>query len=245
MVIGVLSAAAMLLTFPSARAAGASILASAGVISLVAGLAAQSALANVFAGLQIAFTDALRVDDVVVVEDEWGRIEEITLTYVVVHIWDDRRMVLPSPYFTTTPFENWTRTESAVLGSVDSTWTGRVPVDECARSWPALVEGNELWDGRMGVLQVTDAVGSVVGVRALVSAENAGALFDLRCHVRECLVVWLQREHNYGLPRVRLDGAPPQAPVAPATSATDRENAALFTGSNEAQERSHAFAGSR
>jgi small-conductance mechanosensitive channel len=118
-VIGVLAAAAMLLTFPSARAAGASILASAGVISIVAGLAAQTSLANVFAGLQLAFTDAIRVDDVVVVEEEWGRIEEITLTYVVVHIWDDRRMVLPSTYFTTTPFENWTRTQSAVLGSVD------------------------------------------------------------------------------------------------------------------------------
>ena len=166
-VISVLSAAAMLLTFPSARAAGASILASAGVISLVAGLAAQTALANVFAGLQLAFTDAMRVDDVVVVEDEWGRIEEITLTYVVVHIWDDRRMVLPSTYFTTTPFENWTRTGSAVLGSVDIDVDWSVPFDDMRAELARLVEGDELWDRRVGVLQVTDAVGSVVrGPRA-------------------------------------------------------------------------------
>jgi small-conductance mechanosensitive channel len=244
-VIGVLSAAAMLLTFPSARAAGASILASAGVISLVAGLAAQTALANVFAGLQLAFTDAMRVDDVVVVEDEWGRIEEITLTYVVVHIWDDRRMVLPSTYFTTTPFQNWTRTQSAVLGAVEIDVDWSVPFDEMRAELARLVEGHELWDGRVGVLQVTDAVGSVVRVRALVSAENAGALFDLRCHVRERLVVWLQREHGYGLPRLRLDGALPQAPAAPVMSVTDHENAALFTGSSEARERSQAFAGAR
>jgi hypothetical protein len=244
-VIGVLAAAAMLLTFPSARAAGASILASAGVISLVAGLAAQTALANVFAGLQLAFTDAIRVDDVVVVEDEWGRIEEITLTYVVVHIWDDRRMVLPSTYFTTTPFENWTRTESAVLGAVDIDVDWSVPFDEMRTELARLVEGNELWDRRVSVLQVTDAVGSVVRVRALVSAENAGALFDLRCHVRECLVVWLQRDHGYGLPRVRLDSAPPQAPVSPVRPVTDHENAALFTGKGAEQERSDAFAASR
>ena len=239
-VIGVLAAAAMLLTFPSARAAGASILASAGVISLVAGLAAQTSLANVFAGLQLAFTDAIRVDDVVVVEDEWGRIEEITLTYVVVHIWDDRRMVLPSTYFTTTPFENWTRTQSAVLGSVeiDVDWT--VPFDEMRAELARLVEGNELWDGRVGVLQVTDAVGSVVRVRALVSAKDGPTLFDLRCHVRECLVVWLQREHGYGLPRLRLDGAP----AAPEQPVTGSENAGVYTGSSGARERSRAFAGS-
>ena len=242
-IIGVLSAAAMLLTFPSARAAGASILASAGVISLVAGLAAQTSLANVFAGLQLAFTDAIRVDDVVVVEDEWGRIEEITLTYVVVHIWDDRRMVLPSTYFTTTPFENWTRTQSAVMGGVEIDVDWSVPFDEMRAELARLVEGSELWDRRVGVLQVTDAVGSVVRVRALVSAENAGALFDLRCLVRENLVVWLQREHGYGLPRLRLDGALPPAPVAPVMSVSDHENAALFTGSSEARERSRAFAG--
>ena len=216
-VIGVLAAAAMLLTFPSARAAGASILASAGVISIVAGLAAQTSLANVFAGLQLAFTDAIRVDDVVVVEEEWGRIEEITLTYVVVHIWDDRRMVLPSTYFTTTPFENWTRTQSAVLGSVEIDVDWSVPFEVMRGELARLLEGHELWDERVGILQVTDAVGSVVRVRALVSAKDGPTLFDLRCHVREGLVVWLQREHGYGLPRVRLDSSPAVTPSAPAT----------------------------
>ncbi|WP_346621739.1 mechanosensitive ion channel family protein [Blastococcus montanus] len=249
--VAVLTAAAMLLTFPTARAAGAGILASAGVISIVAGLAAQTSLANVFAGLQLAFTDAIRVDDVVVVEDAWGRIEEITLTYVVVHIWDDRRLVLPSTYFTTTPFENWTRKESAVLGSVelDVDWT--VPFDEMRTELHRLLEdeggrGPELWDGRVGVLQVTDAVGSVVRARVLVSAQDAGTLFDLRCHVREQLVGWLQREHPAGLPRVRVEGAP----TAPSAARADRRPAApsvtdssLFTGSTEARERSRAFAG--
>ncbi|MGY2064488.1 mechanosensitive ion channel family protein [Blastococcus sp. SYSU DS0619] len=249
--VAILTVAAMLLTFPTARAAGAGILASAGVISIVAGLAAQTSLANVFAGLQLAFTDAIRVDDVVVVEDEWGRIEEITLTYVVVHIWDDRRLVLPSTYFTTTPFENWTRKESAVLGSVelDVDWT--VPFDEMRTELHRLLEdegdrGPELWDGRVGVLQVTDAVGSVVRARVLVSAQDAGTLFDLRCHVREQLVGWLQREHPAGLPRVRVEGTP----AAPAAGRADRRAAApsvtdssLFTGSTEARERSRAFAG--
>ena len=122
--------AAMLLTLPGARQAGATILASAGVLGIVAGLAAQSSLSNLFAGLQLAFTDAIRVDDVVVVEKEWGRIEEITLTYVVVHVWDDRRLILPSTYFTTTPFQNWTRKESAVLGAIDLDVDWRVPLDE-------------------------------------------------------------------------------------------------------------------
>ena len=251
MLVAVLTVAAMLLTFPTARAAGAGILASAGVISIVAGLAAQTSLANVFAGLQLAFTDAIRVDDVVVVEDAWGRIEEITLTYVVVHIWDDRRLVLPSTYFTTTPFENWTRKESAVLGSVelDVDWT--VPFDEMRTELHRLLEdeggrGPELWDRRVGVLQVTDAVGSVVRARVLVSAQDAGTLFDLRCHVREQLVGWLQREHPAGLPRVRVEGTS----AAPSAARADRRAAApsvtdssLFTGSTEARERSRAFAG--
>ena len=205
-VIGVLSAAAMLLTFPAARAAGASILASAGVISLVAGLAAQTALANVFAGLQLAFTDAIRVDDVVVVEEAWGRIEEITLTYVVVHIWDDRRLVLPSTYFTTNPFQNWTRKESAVLGAVELDVDWSTPFDRLRAELDRLLADHPLWDRRVGVLQVTDAVGTLVRVRVLVSAKDGPTLFDLRCQVREGLVVFLQRDLAHALPRVRTEG---------------------------------------
>jgi small-conductance mechanosensitive channel len=248
-VVAVLAIAGMLLTFPSARAAGTSILASAGVISIVAGLAAQTSLANVFAGLQLAFTDAIRVDDVVVIEEEWGRIEEITLTYVVVHVWDDRRLVLPSTYFTTTPFQNWTRKESAVLGSVemDVDWT--VPLDHMRAELDRLLDGHELWDQRVKVLQVTDAVGAVVRVRVLLSAKDGPTLFDLRCHVREGLVVWLQREHPTALPKVRNEGGAgfqPGVPEAPRPADVDgaaRPQEGLFTGSAEARERSRAFTG--
>jgi small-conductance mechanosensitive channel len=204
--IAVLAVAAMLLTFPAARAAGASILASAGVISIVAGLAAQTSLANVFAGLQLAFTDAIRVDDVVVIDDEWGRIEEITLTYVVVHIWDDRRLVLPSTYFTTNPFQNWTRKESAVLGAVELDVDWSTPFDRLRAELDRLLADHPLWDRRAGVLQVTDAVGTLVRVRVLVSAKDGPTLFDLRCQVREGLVVFLQRELAHALPRVRTEG---------------------------------------
>jgi len=240
-VIAVLAAAAMLLTFPAARAAGASILASAGVISVVAGLAAQTSLANVFAGLQLAFTDAMRVDDVVVVDDEWGRIEEITLTYVVVHVWDDRRLVLPSTYFTTTPFENWTRKESAVLGAVEFDVDWSTPFDGMRAELDRLLAESTLWDHRVGVLQVTDAVGTLVRVRVLLSAHDAGTLFDLRCRVREALVVWLQSQHEYALPRIRTEAAPGGAPSAPVQPAG--EAAGLFTGSSEGRERSRAFTG--
>lgn len=249
--IGVLAVAAMLLTFPAARSAGTSLLASAGVISIVAGLAAQTSLANVFAGLQLAFTDALRGDDVIVVEEEWGRVEEITLTYVVLHLWDDRRLVLPSTYFTTTPFQNWTRTESAILGSVEFDLDWSVPFDAMRAEFERLLAGNPLWNGRVQVLQVTDAVGSFVRVRVLVSAKDGPTLFDLRCHVREGLVSWLQHEHPQALPKVRTEGMPgvmTAAPGAPVTRqvpepAIGPPTAGLFTGSPEARERSRAFQG--
>jgi hypothetical protein len=246
-VIAVLAVAGMLLTFPAARAAGTSIFASAGVLSVVAGLAAQTSLANVFAGLQLAFTDAIRVDDVVVIEEEWGRIEEITLTYVVVHIWDDRRMVLPSTYFTTTPFQNWTRTEAALLGSVELDVDWSAPFDEMRAELDRLLAADELWDGRVKVLQVTDAVGALVRVRVLVSAKDGPTLFDLRCHVREGLVGWLQREHPAALPTVRNIGVPGYAAAAPhaqlPAEPVPGPQGGLFSGSAAARQRSRAFAG--
>lgn len=258
--------AAILLTFPSARALGASLLASAGLISIVAGLAAQSSLANVFAGLQLAFTDAIRVDDVVVVADEWGRIEEITLTYVVVHVWDDRRLILPSTYFTTTPFENWTRRAADLLGTVELDVDWEVPVDAMRTELTRLLQDTDLWDRRVGILQVTDAVGGMVRVRALASAVDAPTLFDLRCYVREGLVGWLQREAPESLPKTRFEGGAPLSgrraaprpdsaptPVLPAPGAwspddtqtitTGGQDARLFTGSIEALERSRNFSG--
>ncbi|WP_445548741.1 mechanosensitive ion channel family protein [Frankia sp. CiP1_Cm_nod2] len=204
-VITVIAVASMLMTFPSVRIAGASIVASAGIVGIFAGLAAQTSLANVFAGLQLAFTDAIRVDDVVVVEKEWGRIEEITLTYVVVHIWDDRRMILPSTYFTTVPFQNWTRREAAVLGVVELDLDWSVPVEEMRAEMHRILDATALWDGRVSVLQVTDAVGGCVRVRVLVSGSDGPTVFDLRCHVRELLVRWLRQRHPAALPRTRLE----------------------------------------
>ncbi len=249
-VIVIVAAAAVLLTFPGMRTVGASLLASAGLASIIAGLAAQSSLANLFAGMQLAFTDAIRVGDVVVVAGEWGRIEEITMTYVVVQIWDDRRLVLPSTYVTTTPFENWTRRASELLGTVEIDVDWSVPVDEMRLELNRLLDATELWDRRARVLQVTEATGGFVRVRALASAKDAPTLFDLRCYVREGLVAWL-REAQGGLPRTRLetmDRASARAdgefvrPVREAGAAETNE-ARLFTGSVEAENRSRALTG--
>ena len=213
MVVTVITIGAVLLSFPGAGAIGASVLASAGVISIVAALAAQSTLGNVIAGIQIAFSDSIRYDDAVIVEDEWGWIEEITLSYVVVRLWDDRRMVLPSTYFTTTPFQNWTRNHSELLGSVELDLDWRVDLDGMRAELERLLPLTDLWDGRAQVLQVTDAVNGWVHVRVLVTARDAPTLFDLRCHVREGLVRWLQQHSPDGLPRYRVESVDALTPA--------------------------------
>lgn len=241
-VIVVLAIGAILLSFPGVEAVGASVLASAGLISVIAGLAAQSTLANVFAGMQLAFSDAIRVDDVVVVEDEWGRIEEITLTYVVVHIWDDRRLVLPSTYFTSTPFENWTRHSSELLGAVEFDVDWQVSPDEMRAELDRQLGATDLFDGRTSVLQVTDAVGGLIRVRILVTAIDAPTLFDLRCYVREGMVRWIVANSPQSVPRQRVELAETAAktvtrtakrPAAPSTG----EIPGLFTGDARAAER--------
>jgi small-conductance mechanosensitive channel len=204
-VVVVVAAGVMLMTFPSVRGVGASVLASAGVIGVVAALAAQSLLGNVFAGLQLAFSDAVRLDDVVVVEGEWGRIEELTLSYVVVRIWDDRRLILPTSYFTSQPFQNWTRNQSAVLGTAEFDVDWSVPVPAMREELRRLVKETELWDGRVCGLQVTDATGGLVRLRALVSAADASRLWDLRCLVREHLVGWVRDHRPTTLPRMRAE----------------------------------------
>lgn len=216
----VIAIGAVLLSFPGVRALGASVLASAGLISVVAALAAQSTLANVFAGIQLAFNDAIKVDDVVIVESEWGWIEEITLSYVVVRLWDDRRMVLPSTYFTTTPFQNWTRRNSELLGAVELDLDWRVDVDRIrTQLTPIMAEALAagLWDERVAHVQVTDAVSGFVRVRVLVTAVDAPTLFDLRCLVRERLVQWLREHDPDALPRQRLliDPDPGPRPSTP------------------------------
>ena len=248
--IVVLTLGIVLMTFPAVRTLGASVLASAGVISVVAALAAQSMLGNLFAGLQLAFSDAVRIDDVVVVEGEWGRVEELTLSYVVVQIWDDRRLILPTSYFTTKPFQNWTRTASAVLGTAEVDVDFSAPVEAARAELRRVCEGSELWDGRVCVLQVTEATGGSVRWRALVSAADAGALWDLRCLVRERLVDWVWQHHRDALPRWRADvtdGDVAPALPAPAAPPTDAgrpdDDARVFGGSHDGDSRSASFVG--
>ncbi|HEX6341347.1 mechanosensitive ion channel family protein [Umezawaea sp.] len=245
-VVGLLAAAAMLMTFPAARAAGTSLLASAGVIGAIAALAAQSLLGNVFAGVQIAFSDAVRLDDVLVVEKQWGRVEDITLTYVVVHLWDDRRLVLPTSYFLKTPFENWTKSQSELLGTVelDVDWT--VPVEEMRQELRRALEGVDLWDGRVCVLQVTDAVNSFVRVRALVSAPDAPRLWDLRCVVREHLVDWLRRREPGALPQVRVNAMTAAVSSGGVRGRGDHDSdARVFGESVDGEERVQTFGGNQ
>jgi small-conductance mechanosensitive channel len=242
-VIVLLGAAAALMTFPSFSDIGKTLFASAGVLSVVAGLAAQTSLGSVFAGIQIAFSDAIRVGDVVVLEDEWGRIEEITLTYVVVHLWDERRLVLPCTYFTTTPFQNWTRNATELLGTAELNVDFTAPFGEMRAELDRLLHADALWDGRVGVLQVTDAV-DCVRVRMLVSASNAPDLFDLRCNVREGIVEWLQRTHPGALPRTRIEHQSDldrEIQRHTVEAGVPRADSGLFSGNPQAERRGRAF----
>nr|WP_090343906.1 mechanosensitive ion channel domain-containing protein [Mycolicibacterium malmesburyense]CRL75124.1 small-conductance mechanosensitive channel [Mycolicibacterium malmesburyense] len=244
-IVVILGGAAILMTFPSFSDIGTTVFASAGVLSVVAGLAAQTSLGAVFAGMQIAFSGAIRVGDVVELEKGrwWGRIEEITLTYVVVRLWDERGLVLPCTYFTTEPFENWTRNATEIMGAVELDVDFTVPFHEMRAELDRLLAASDQWDGRMGVLQTTNAVGGFVRVLITVSAPNSGALWDLRCTVREGMVDWLQRTQN-GLPVHRVGAAP--TPAKPAlrpsgSGETDRVASGMFSGSPEADERARAF----
>jgi len=243
-IVVILGGAAILMTFPSFSDIGTTVFASAGVLSVVAGLAAQTSLGAVFAGMQIAFSGAIRVGDIVQLEDGqwWGRIEEITLSYVVVRIWDERRLVLPTTYFTTEPFENWTRSATEIMGTVEFDVDFSVPFGDMRAELDRLLAESELWDGRNGVLQVTDAVGGMVRVRIVVSAPNAGALFDLRCAVREGMVDWVQRTRV--LPTQRIEASEPTS-IPDSRSDSDAETprvaSGLFSGSPEAEDRARAF----
>src|SRR3954469_17351132 len=241
----ILGGAAILMTFPKFSDTGTTVFASAGVLSVVAGLAAQTSLGAVFAGMQIAFSGAIRVGDVVQLENGqwWGRIEEITLSYVVVRLWDERRLVLPCTYLTTEPFENWTRSATEIMGAVEFDVDFSVPFADMRAELDRLLAENDLWDGRRGVLQVIDAVGGMVRVRIVVSAPNAGALFDLRCAVREGMVNWVQ--HRGVLPTQRIEAAETITEIATrgedAEGETKRVSSSLFSGSPEAHARSRAF----
>ncbi|MBF8187228.1 mechanosensitive ion channel [Nonomuraea sp. K274] len=205
-VIIVIAFGAMLFSFEQVRALGAGLLASAGIAGAVVGIAAQPTIGNMLAGLQLAFSDALRLEDVIVVEDEWGRIEELTLTYVVLRLWDERRLVLPVSYFTQTPFENWTRHGSRVLAVVFLRVDWSVPVAKLRHALYEFLQGNPLWDQKDWVLQVTDVLpNGLVELRALMSAADSPSAWDLKCDVREFLVDYVRDNHPESLPRFRVE----------------------------------------
>ena len=210
--IGVLGAALILMTFPKVQAFGASILASAGVAGLVIGLAARPVLGNLLAGLQIALAQPIRLDDVLIIQNEWGRVEEITGTFVVLKIWDERRLVIPLQWFIENPFQNWTRTSSQILGTVFLYVDYGLPLAPLREELDRLVHGAPEWDKRVFVLQLTDADQRTMQLRILVSSKNSGLNFDLRCRVREGLIDFLQRNYPQHLPRLRVDTAPHDAP---------------------------------
>ena len=201
--IGIFTLASMLMVFESVRQFGASILASAGIAGIVVGFAAQRSIATLLAGFQIALTQPIRVDDVVIVEGEWGHIEDITLTYVVVRVWDLRRLVVPITYFIEQPFQNWTRSSADILGTVFLYADYTVPLDALRAELTRLLEASRYWDGKVNVLQVTDAKEHTLEIRALASAADASLAWDLRCEIREKLVAFVQQNYPESLPRLR------------------------------------------
>jgi small-conductance mechanosensitive channel len=207
MVIALVTIGLALMTFDAVRQYGVTLFASAGVAGIVAGLAARPVLTNFLAGVQLAIAQPIRIDDAVIVENEWGNVEEITFSYVVVRLWDLRRMVVPLSYFIEKPFQNWTRQSSAMLGSIILEVDYTAPVDRIRDKLNEIVHGNPLWDGKVVSLQVTDCKTSTMELRALVSARSSGTVFDLRCQVREKLIAFLQQEHPGALPRQRADVA--------------------------------------
>ncbi|WP_445269653.1 mechanosensitive ion channel family protein [Streptomyces sp. DSM 41634] len=220
-VVAIVAVAAMLVTFPSFRALGTSVLASAGIIGIVAGVAAQSTLGNLFAGFQIAFGDMVRIGDTVVVAGEWGVVEDITLTFLAVRTWDERRITMPVSYFTTRPFENWSRGGIQMTGTVFLHCDHRVPVDLMRDKAEEILQGCKEWDGRGWDLAVTEATPSTVVLRVIVTAKDPDDLWTVRCAVREQLVAWLAEKHPDALPRVLLDPAPGPARGADAPAGTE------------------------
>jgi len=202
-VIGLFAIASMLMVFQSVRQFGTAMIASAGVAGIVIGFAAQKSLGTLLAGFQIAMTQPIRIDDVVIVEGEWGRIEEITLTYVVVRIWDLRRLVVPITYFIEKPFQNWTRTSADILGTVFLQVDYGVPVDAVRLEFTRILESSPNWDRKVNVLQVTDAKERTLELRALASSSDASKSWDLRCEVREKLVAFIQKNYPGSLPQLR------------------------------------------
>jgi len=198
-----LTIAVILLSFESMRKIGTGLLTGVGIGGIIVGFAAQNSLGNLLAGFQIAFTQPIRIDDVLVVEGEWGRVEEITLTYVVLKIWDERRLILPINYFIQKPFQNWTRTSADILGTVFLYMDYTVPIDAIREEFERLIVKSNLWDKRVKVVQVTDVKEHTIEVRVLMSSRTSSDAFDLRCYIRENLITFIQKHYPGSLPRSR------------------------------------------
>ena len=203
-IIFIISGALLLVAFQGSRKVGLSVLTSAGLVSVLIGFAAQKTLSNLLAGIQIAFTQQIRLDDAVVVENEWGRVEEINLTTVVVRLWDRRRLILPITYFVEKPFQNWTRSDASITGAILFYLDYNVPVDKVREKARELAEADPLWNRDVFAVQITDTTPTTIILRILVSAADAPSAFDLRCHIREDLIAFLREEYPQSLPQTRL-----------------------------------------
>lgn len=213
--IVVITASIALMTFDSVRQYGVSLLASAGAAGLIVGLALQPVLKNLIAGIQLAITQPIRIDDALIVENEWGNVEEITSTYVVVRLWDWRRLILPLSYFIEKPFQNWTRDNADLIGTVMLYLDHTAPVAAIRAKTQEILEASPLWDKRVLAVQVTDFKQTTMEVRILASAGSAPRVFDLRCEIREKIIAFLQQEHPYALPRFRTELPDAAAAAAP------------------------------
>jgi len=207
-IVWIIGVCAILMSFEGVRNFGTSILASAGIAGIIIGLAAQKSISNLFAGMQIAFSQPIKIDDALIVENEFGTVEEIALTYVVVKLWDSRRMVFPISYFIEKPFQNWTRASSDLLGSVFLYVDYSFPVEEARKELQrilSLEEAKGLWDGRVSVLQVTDANERTFQLRILVSSIDAPTTFNLRVFIREKMIAFIQENYPQSLPKQRIE----------------------------------------
>jgi len=197
--------ALILLSFESFRKIGTGLLTGVGIGGIIIGFAAQNSLGNLLAGMQLAFTQPIRIDDVLVVENEWGRVEDITLTYVVLRIWDQRRLILPINYFIQKPFQNWTRISADITGTVFIYMDYTIPLEPLRAEFNRLLAQSPLWDKRVSALQLTDAKEHTIEIRMLVSAQNSSDAFDLRCFIRENMISFIQQNYPNSLPKIRTD----------------------------------------
>lgn len=204
-IVIIIAVAVALMSFDEIREIGLSVFASAGVAGIIIGFSAQKMIGTILAGIQIAIAQPIKIDDVVIVEGEWGRIEEITLTYVVVSIWDKRRLIVPTPYFIEKPFQNWTKTSADILGTVFLYTDYNVPFEALRKELTRILKGTDLWDEKVNVLQVTDSKPHHIEIRALMSAKDSPTAWDLRVHVREKLISFLQKKYPESLARTRLN----------------------------------------